>query len=678
MPAIVWGSSCDTNGWMRVLLVLAIFSAASACGGGAGTADGGGTGGADGGPDAGGVAGTPSHSSTIALSGDGGTLFVVNPDADSVSVISTATRSLTREILLAGAHPAPDPDTGDFTPRVMPRALALSPDGRTLYVTGQRSGRLYAVDLAGGDSPRDVRVGSEPIGVVVSADGNAVFVACSEDDAVVRVDAASMTVTVTAHVTARPWALALSADQTQLWATHFLGGRVSAIDPSDMTVTDTWSLPDTGPRGDRRLAHGEVRGLYDIAPRPGTDEVWLAHTLLGTDVAQPALDFESTAFPALSLLRSDGTFMARLSTDAADVPGIDGAFGDVVSGPRALAFTRDGGYALLVDANSEDLMAVDARTQTELTLLRPLPGHLPEGIAISADGRFAYVDERNTSDVAVVKLDRTPAGLRLTLDGPPIPRLASDPMPAALRLGQHLFYSANSDEVPLTRNHWISCATCHMEGRSDAVTWRFAQGPRDTPSNAGGMLGTGFLFRTADRNQVQDYWQTINVEQGGDFDPSDPGEAALLDALADYVNHAIPLPVPPATDPALVAEGDAIFHDPAVGCSGCHSGPRFTDSGTGNPTLDLGGTVLLHDVGTCVTGGDSPDVAHTDIQGHARSACLFDTPSLLGVADSAPYLHDGSAATLHDVLEKTRGTMGDIKALSPGEEDALVEYLRSL
>ena len=665
------------TGRALLALALAMATAASACGssGGPATADGGGPAGADSGPGAGGTLG---HSSTIALSGDGATLYVVNPDADSASVISTATRSLTREIPLAGAHPAVDPDTGDFTPAVMPRALALSPDGRVLYVTGQRSGRLYAVNLVDGDSLREVAVGSEPVGVVVAADGAAVFVACSEDDTVVRVDAASMTVTATARVSQRPWALALSADQTQLWATHFLDGRVSAIDPAEMSVTGEWSVPDADPRGDRRLAHGEVRGLYDLAPRPGTDEVWVAHTLLGTDVAQPALDFESTAFPALSLLGSDGAFMSRLSTDAADVPGIDGAFGDVVSGPRALAFTHDGDYALVVNADSEDVMAVDANTHSESTLLRPLPGHLPQGIVISADDRFAYIDERNTSDIAVVKLERTRAGLGLAADGAPIPTLASDPMPATLRLGQHLFYSANSDELPLTRNHWIACATCHMEGRSDAVTWRFAQGPRDTPSNAGGMLGTGFLFRTADRNQVQDYWQTINVEQGGTFDPDDPTEAALLDALAAYVNHAIPLPVPPATDPALVAEGDSLFHDPTVGCSGCHSGPRFTDSGAGNPTLDLAGTVLLHDVGTCVTDGDDPDVAHTDIQGDARAACRFDTPSLLGVADSAPYLHDGSAATLHDVLDKTRGTMGDISSLSPGQEDALVEYLRSL
>ena len=121
----------------------------------------------------------------------------------------------------------------------------------------------------------------------------------------------------------------------------------------------------------------------------------------------------------------------------------------------------------------------------------------------------------------------------------------------------------------------------------------------------------------------------------------------------------------------------AIFARADVGCATCHAGPRFTDSGAGNPTLDLAGTVVLHDVGTCVTNGFA-DAAHDDVDGDARAACMFDTPSLSGVASTPPYLHDGSAPTLHDVLERTRGKMGNISSLSADDEAALVEYLRSL
>lgn len=612
----------------------------------------------------------PEHSSSIVATDEA--IYVVNPDADSVSILDPSERALLGEVLLAGAHPAPAAD-GSYMPAVLPRALALSPDGTTLYVTGMRSGMLYAIDVSSREV-RSVAVGSEPVGVAVAPDGTTVFVACAQDDKVVAVGAADLAVRGSVAVASEPWALGWSPSDGSLLVTHLLTPGVTAIDPAALTVRGMWTIPDMAPRGDKRLAHGEVRGLYDIAARPGSEELWVAHVMLGTDTAQPDLDFESTVFPSVSVLRAGGAFHVTLSVDVLDLAGIDGSFADIVSGPHAIAFTSDGALALVVDTNSEDLLAIDADHEVETALLRPLPGHMPEGIALSPDESIAYIDERNSGDVAVVHIDRTGDHVVLAADGT-IARLAADPMPAPLRLGQHLFYSANSDEYPITKNHWVACASCHIEGRSDAVTWRFAQGPRDTPTNAGGMLGTGFLFRTADRNQIADYWHTINIEQGGTFGPVD--QADLLAAITTYVNRGIPLPVPPTTDPALVAAGKAIFERPDVGCSGCHNGPRFTDSGAGNPALDLAGTINLHDVGTCVT-TPFPDVAHEDVAGHPRDACQFDTPSLSGLASSPPYLHDGSAPTIRDVLEQTRGKMGNITPLTASDEDALVEYLRSL
>jgi YVTN family beta-propeller protein len=554
----------------------------------------------------------------------------------------------------------------------------LSPDGGTLYVTGQRSGLLYAIDLAT-QAVLSVTVGSEPAGVTVSADGTSIYVACSQDYSVVKVAASGLQVAATASLPAAPWGLGWSPTDGSLLATLFAGGGIVELDPDALTIRTTLTIPATAPRGDARLAHGVPRGFYDVAARPGTDELWTTHLMLGIDTPQPALNFESTVFPSVSVLSATAaTYETTLSIDAQDVPGIDGSFADVVSGPHAIAWTHDGALALVADTNSEDVLAIDGAGRVEAALGRPLPGHMPEGIVISPDDSVAYVDERNTGDIAIVSITHASTGLVLAADTPPIARIASDPMPTTLRFGQQLFYSANSDQYPLTQNHWVSCASCHLEGRSDEVTWDFAQGPRDTPTNAAGMLGTGFLFRTADRNQVQDYYRTINIEQGGSFDPV--AQATELDAITAYVNFAIPAPIPPTTDPTKVAAGAAIFMRDDVGCSGCHSGPRFTDSGAGNPTLDLtgvAGPVMLHDVGTCNT-GSYPDVAHTDILGDPRAACMFDTPSLTGIWATPPYLHDGSAATLMDVLEITRGKMGDISSLSGDDEAALVEYLRSL
>ncbi len=626
------------------------------------------------------------HSSPIATSPDGSRLFVVHPDADSVSILDRATHAIVHELLLAAKAPAVDAATQRYDPAVSPRALAVDSRGATLYVTGERSGHLYAIDASSGALEADMAVCSEPIGVVVSRDDAHVFVACSQDDAIVEVAApisGKLAIEATVPCPRKPWSLAWGADGETLFATHLLGPGVSVFATQPLSLETTWTVADGPPSSDRDPTepHGQVRGLYDAVMRPGSSELWVAHLMLGTDTSQPTLDFLRTVFPALSIFDSSGAQLARLSVQAN--PGDPGAFGDVVSGPRALAFSDDGKLAFVVDADSEDVLVVDATQRLEATVLRPLPGHLPEGVVWS-NGEL-YVQERNSEDIAAFRVSDADGGVSIGADGPAFKSLASDPMPADLRLGQKLFYSANSDDVPLTQNHWVSCATCHIEGRSSGVTWKVDEGPRDTPSNGGGMLGTGFLFRTADRALVQDYWQTIDVEQGGHFGPDVAAQKPLLDAIANYVNYAIPVPVSPRpTDAQALARGEQLFNDLSkTACTCCHSGPNKTDSGSGNPTLALAGPIPLHDVGRCDTDGDWRDVAHDDIAGHPRAACAFDTPALRGLWDSAPYLHDGSAATLDAVipimLQATAPSCNTPRtALSPDDRKALVEYLRSL
>jgi DNA-binding beta-propeller fold protein YncE len=642
------------------------------------------------------------HSASLVTNPAGTTLYVVHPDADSVTLLDVASRQILHDVLLAAVSPSPD-DAGRYAPAVSPRALALDSTGSTLYVTGQRSGRLYVLDASTGAIQGDVFVCSEPVGVLVAPGDASVYVACAQDDEIVEVRASDRTVVKAVSCPRKPWALAWTQDRRTLLATHFLGPGVSAFGTSPLALAQTWALADGPPQNtpgtagpeDPTEPHGQVRGLYDAVVRPGTSELWVAHVMLGTDTPQPDLDFRETVFPALTLLDDQGNQQARLSVQAN--PGDGESFGDVVSGPHAIAFSPDGALAFVVNADSEDVLVVDAERRVEAQLVRPLPGHLPEGVVWA--GGDVFVQERGSEDIAAFRVTRGDAGLSIAADGDAFPSLTVDPMPATLRLGQELYFSANSDRYPLTQDHWVACASCHLEGRSDAVTWRFAQGPRDTPTNAGGLLDTGFLFRTADRTQVQDYWRTIDVEQGGHFDISAPTQEPLLDALAQFVNFAIPTPIPPSTDAAhtltgsaladLRSQGATVFTQ--LGCASCHSGPAKTDSGGGNPALDLtgpvvstptSGGVLLHDVGTCVTSGDWTDVAHDDILGDARDGCSFDTPALRGVWDSTPYLHDGSAATLDDVLPSMLQAVAAPgqapPVLSPADEKALVEYLRSL
>ena len=119
-----------------------------------------------------------------------------------------------------------------------------------------------------------------------------------------------------------------------------------------------------------------------------------------------------------------------------------------------------------------------------------------------------------------------------------------------------------------------------------------------------------------------------------------------LSAVAAFVEYTRDVDHPEkglASDAAV--RGRALFERGDVGCADCHSGPRFSD----NDVHDLYGVEAIN------------------------------TPILVGVATTAPYLHDGSAETLRDVLETTRvGAMGDTSMLSEAEVDDLEAYLRAL
>src|SRR5207244_10336676 len=98
-----------------------------------------------------------------------------------------------------------------------------------------------------------------------------------------------------------------------------------------------------------------------------------------------------------------------------------------------------------------------------------------------------------------------------------------------------------------------------------------------------------------------------------------------------------------------------------VGCATCHSGPYYTDSRLEKP-------FNLHDIGT--GGNDKSE----------KMGTKYDTPTLLGIYRSPPYLHDGSAKTLLDVVttQNKNDKHGKTSHLTKNEIGDLVEFLKSL
>jgi hypothetical protein len=289
----------------------------------------------------------------------------------------------------------------------------------------------------------------------------------------------------------------------------------------------------------------------------------------------------------------------------------------------------------------------------------------------------------------------TPTVVGTVVGGDPADKL----IPAVLN-GKRVFY--NASDARMSRLGYISCAGCHLDGGSDMRVWDFTnrgEGFRNTIVLQGrGGTGMGNVHWSANFNEIQDFDNDVffrfhdgppafalPVPPSFTSNPGTPnppmgvnnaGRNADLDALAAYVASLNKVSRSPFrnTDGTLSAQGaagEAVFA--AKNCQKCHKGRNFTDSTVGtvvaaNPFAPAAGEIVLHDVGT---------LKPTSGQRLGGSLPGIDTPTLKGVWQAAPYLHDGSAATLADVfnpsLPVATAHFGGV--LTSDEQASLVQYM---
>lgn len=285
----------------------------------------------------------------------------------------------------------------------------------------------------------------------------------------------------------------------------------------------------------------------------------------------------------------------------------------------------------------------------------------------------------------------------------PPPSPPDNPLtPEKIALGANLFADAR-----LSGSGKRSCASCHLperaftDGRARALSLSGAPLRRNTPSLGDLAWGKHFFWdgrASSLEAQVQmpieaademgGDWPTILSRLGGDADlaarfrvafPEEPAvsQANVLKALATYVRSL----VSPTTRFDAWVDGDAQALRPAevrgfrlfIGkgaCVLCHVGWRFTDD-------------RFHDIGLT-----SKDAGRGAVPGGTPGLMAFKTPSLRELAHTAPYMHDGSLATLEAVIRHYTGgfvrrpslatNMNRELLLSPQQRSDLVAFLRAL
>lgn len=593
-------------------------------------------------------------SSSIALDSARGRVWVVNPDDDTVSALDLDSG----ERLLEVAVPAD------------PRGVALR--GEEVWVLSHDDAAITVLSAADGAPLATIplRPGGQPVGLVLSPDSSTAYVSAMAEGRLYRVDASSRAVTGALEVGPWPRALAITADGRTLLATRFLspdsGGQVYRIDTRTFTRTAVLSLAvDRDSVDSDRSGRGLPNLLASIAVAPDGRTVWVGskkdNILRGLARDGRPLTFESTSRAILSFL--------DLKTNA-EIPGarIDVDNHEL---PSAIAFGPEGGVAYVAWQGDNEITAF--RVRDLQTLDRVTVGRAPQGLAVDGAGRV-WAQSLMSRSVARLDLFSGPDGslgrLRVDWERPStdIERLSPEVL-----YGKQLFYDASDRRISL--DGYLSCASCHPDGGHDGRVWDFTsrgEGLRNTVSLNGHGQGQGRWHWSANFDEVQDFEHDMRNAFGGtgllDRDAfrrvgtplgtPKAGLSAELDALAAYVGSLTGVGTSPfraegggLTEAGL--RGRQVFQE--AGCGRCHGGPAFTDSA-------LGGR---HDVGT---------LSATSGRRLGGALLGLDTPTLRGLWNTAPYLHDGSAPTLDEILTR----QDHAPPLSDADRAALVAYLLQL
>ena len=573
----------------------------------------------------------------LATAKDGSAVYVAEAGLRQVGVFDIATEKITKNIAL--------PD--------VPSGLAFSLDGSVLYVTaGAAQGYVYRIFSAKGEVQAKIAVGHSPIAPVVSPDGKLLYVCNRFNNNVSVIDLVAWKELTTVSVLREPVAAAITPDGRMLFVANLLsvGPATGDYVAAAVSAIDTRSRRTTA----IKLANGSssVRG---ICVSPDGRFAYAVHTVGRYYLAAMQLNRGWMNSSALSVIDvASKQLVATVSLD-------DEALG--AANPWSVACTADG--LCVTHAGTHEISVID-RTALHAKLNHKqapkrtdypntasgdaapnfsflqgmrrrikLTGNGPRGIALA--GTKAYVAEFFSDSLGIAEL---------------LPEAESKPHSAALgtehaisivRRGEMLFNNAEH-----CFQQWQSCASCHPDGRMDALNWDLLNDGIGTPKNTKSML---WAHKPPPSMSLGSRKNAEEAVRSGikyiEFEDRPEEEAQAID---EYLKSLQPVPSPHLVNGRLstsAERGKTIFEQ--EGCVTCHPSPLFTN-------------LKQYDIGT----GAGMDAGKK-----------FDVPTLVELWRTAPYLHDGSAATVRDVLARRRHPK-PLPSLPEQEKKDLIDYLLSL
>jgi YVTN family beta-propeller protein len=600
------------------------------------------------------------------------------------------------------AHAARAPISGELLTYASPVEILFSLDGARLYVLCQQANEVRVLDAKSYAVLKNIPVGQVPRGFSLSSKGDRLFVTNSWDDTLSVIDTKSMEVTATWTVAAEPSSVVADRQGKHL----FVANRIS----NDVAVLDA----QTGAE-EKRLAGG--RGASYVTPSPDGSRLYVTHVYPNATPNRTLPESEITVIDAARAVVTERIplhgiahgFHIAFSPDSRlgvatglypknliPLAHLDhaGAFADTLTlfgadvgkqpveipldeleryavRPFGAVITPDKSRLFVTCEGSEIVTVIDVMRLLQFVHAHPgshvqdlsasanyvvaqIPvGHDPRGVALSRDGRRLFVANRLEDTISVIDTRTSRVVSTIALAGPK--RMT------VLRKGEQTFYTAQ-----YSFQGQIGCANCHIDSTFDGLTWdlepdgfgrdvvdnRPIEGLKDTePYKWNG--GNPNLPTECGPRTEKYFWRSENYD-----------DTTLTDLVA-YIRRLEPRPnrwhspngeLTPAQErgKALFARSMDKFGNPIPEtnrCSYCHSGLK----GTSQKSFDVG------------------TKKETDNSGK------LDTPQLTNIAITAPYLHDGSAATLEQIwtIFNPEDKHGRTNDLTKDELNDLIEYLRT-
>jgi YVTN family beta-propeller protein len=561
----------------------------------------------------------------LALSPDGKWILTANSTSDTASLIDVAEKKVVAEIAVGKR----------------PFSAAIAPDSRRAIVTNLRSNTVSVLSWSSGPDAkveREFVVGHEPRGVVYSADGKSAYVVLALQNAVVAVDPAAGTVGKAIPVGERPHHIARSPDGRRLAVSNSKSADISYIDVGKLETVRTVRTSGDFLRHIAFTPDGQfaaVTHLYSRGSSTNKGDIgrgWV----LANHISRAPLEKGQRQVTALDV-----------NTKA-------------VGDSDGLAFSADGKWTVVAAGGTHELIVlknervkwfefgqpgdfIEASTLQQNGFRRVELGGRPTGVVMAADSRTCYVANYFENSVQIVDAVDAKTTGAIALGGPE----AISPE----RRGEMLFHDAR-----LSHHQWYSCASCHFEGHTihssfDTLNDKRYGNPKKTLSLRNAVETGPWTWHGWQADLADAMNKSIVESMQGNPVPKADAEAmvAYLGTLSYPVN---PNRNPDGSLTEAAKRGREVFRGEKANCSRCHSGPYFTDG-------------MNHNVGTGERGDAFPG---------------YNTPSLLGTYDRAPYLHDARAKTLETLLNRhhSPAKLNGKGDLTEAELKDLIEYVKQL